>query len=102
MKFPRLGQRIVADRQHDRYLRAIRIAAEIPAWRRPMRGDHCRRRGTEVRGTTGILVRGPIVMQGYCNKPARLKALRGGWLHTGDAAIMDEEGLIYIVDWLKT
>ena len=41
-------------------------------------------------------------MQGYWNKPEETaKALRGGWLHTGDAAIMDEEGLIYIVDRLK-
>ncbi|MGD9924194.1 MAG: class I adenylate-forming enzyme family protein [Pseudorhodoplanes sp.] len=60
--------------------------------------------GREVpRGTIGeILVRGPIVMQGYWNKPEETaKALRGGWLHTGDAAIMDDEGLIYIVDRLK-
>ena len=60
--------------------------------------------GREVpRGVTGeILVRGPIVMQGYWNKPEETaKALRGGWLHTGDAAIMDEDGLIYIVDRLK-
>jgi long-chain acyl-CoA synthetase len=60
--------------------------------------------GHEVpRGTIGeILVRGPIVMQGYWNKPEETaKALRGGWLHTGDAAIMDDEGLIYIVDRLK-
>jgi long-chain acyl-CoA synthetase len=60
--------------------------------------------GREVpRGTIGeILVRGPIVMQGYWNKPEETaKALRGGWLHTGDAAVMDDEGLIYIVDRLK-
>ena len=60
--------------------------------------------GREVpRGTTGeIVVRGPIVMQGYWNKPEETaKALRDGWLHTGDAAVMDDEGLIYIVDRLK-
>ena len=60
--------------------------------------------GREVaRGAIGeIVVRGPIVMQGYWNKPEETaKALRGGWLHTGDAAIMDQEGLIYIVDRLK-
>ncbi|MET0868090.1 MAG: long-chain-fatty-acid--CoA ligase [Pseudorhodoplanes sp.] len=60
--------------------------------------------GREVaRGTIGeIVVRGPIVMQGYWNKPEETaKALRNGWLHTGDAAIMDAEGLIYIVDRLK-
>jgi long-chain acyl-CoA synthetase len=60
--------------------------------------------GREVpRGQIGeIVVRGPIVMQGYWNKPEETaKALREGWLYTGDAAIMDEEGLVYIVDRLK-
>ncbi len=41
-------------------------------------------------------------MQGYWNRPAETEAaLRGGWLHTGDAAVMDEEGYVYIVDRLK-
>ncbi len=55
------------------------------------------------RGDIGeIVVRGPIVMQGYWNKPEETaKALRDGWLHTGDAAVMDDEGLVYIVDRLK-
>jgi long-chain acyl-CoA synthetase len=60
--------------------------------------------GHEVpRGQIGeIVVRGPVVMQGYWNKPEETaKALRNGWLHTGDAAIMDEEGLVYIADRLK-
>jgi long-chain acyl-CoA synthetase len=60
--------------------------------------------GREVaRGTIGeIVVRGPIVTSGYWNKPEETKkALRNGWLHTGDAAIMDDEGLVYIVDRLK-
>ena len=60
--------------------------------------------GREVpRGEIGeIVVRGPIVMQGYWNKPEETaKALRDGWLHTGDAAVMDDEGLVYIVDRLK-
>ncbi|ARP99628.1 class I adenylate-forming enzyme family protein [Pseudorhodoplanes sinuspersici] len=62
------------------------------------------KQGNEVpRGQIGeIVVRGPIVMQGYWNKPEETaKALRDGWLHTGDAAIMDEEGLVYIADRLK-
>ncbi len=61
-------------------------------------------KGTEVpRGTVGeLVIRGPSVMLGYWNKPAETAAaLRDGFLHTGDAAYMDENGLIYIVDRLK-
>ena len=49
-----------------------------------------------------MVIRGPNVMSGYWNKPAETAAaLRDGFLHTGDAAYMDEDGLIYIVDRLK-
>ncbi|AYC32752.1 long-chain-fatty-acid--CoA ligase [Pseudomonas cavernae] len=60
--------------------------------------------GQEVpRGTVGeVIVRGPNVMQGYWNKPEETaKALRVGWLYTGDGAYMDEDGYIYIVDRIK-
>jgi long-chain acyl-CoA synthetase len=55
------------------------------------------------RGAVGeMVIRGPNVMSGYWNKPAETAAaLRDGFLHTGDAAYMDEDGLIYIVDRLK-
>jgi acyl-CoA synthetase (AMP-forming)/AMP-acid ligase II len=55
------------------------------------------------RGEIGeILVRGPQIMRGYWNLPeASAEALRGGWMHTGDAAVMDEEGYVYIQDRVK-
>ncbi len=55
------------------------------------------------RGAIGeILVRGPQLMRGYWNLPeASAEALRGGWMHTGDAAIMDDEGFVYIQDRVK-
>lgn len=54
-------------------------------------------------GTIGeIITRGPHVMHGYWNKPEETaQALRGGWMHTGDAGYMDEEGFVYIVDRVK-
>jgi long-chain acyl-CoA synthetase len=49
-----------------------------------------------------LLVRGDNVMKGYWNRPEETAAaLKGGWLHTGDLASMDEEGRLYIVDRLK-
>jgi acyl-CoA synthetase (AMP-forming)/AMP-acid ligase II len=55
------------------------------------------------RGTVGeVAVRGPIVMRGYWNQPElTARALRGGWMHTGDLASMDEDGFIFIVDRAK-
>ncbi|HEY3848605.1 MAG TPA: AMP-binding protein, partial [Acetobacteraceae bacterium] len=55
------------------------------------------------RGTVGeVQVRGPNIMLGYWNKPEQTAAaLRGGWYHSGDGGIMDDEGYVFIVDRLK-
>ena len=60
--------------------------------------------GREVpRGEPGELaLQSPAVMQGYFKNDAETaKALREGWLHTGDYGKMDEEGFIYFVDRKK-
>ena len=56
-----------------------------------------------VPGTVGELwVRGPNITPGYWNKPEETaRAITDGWLHTGDAARMDDEGFYYIVDRWK-
>jgi len=49
-----------------------------------------------------LCIQGPQVMLGYWNKPeATAEMIRNGWLHTGDIAIMDEDGYATIVDRMK-
>ncbi len=50
-----------------------------------------------------LMVRGPIVMQGYHGNPeATAETIEpDGWLHTGDVARMDDDGYIYVVDRRK-
>jgi long-chain acyl-CoA synthetase len=61
--------------------------------------------GTEEvpQGTPGeIIMKGPIIMQGYWNNPEETAGqLKDGWLYTGDVAIRDEDGYMFIVDRKK-
>ena len=54
-------------------------------------------------GEKGELVyRGHNVMKGYYNRPEiNEEVLRGGWMHSGDVAVQDEDGFFYIVDRTK-
>jgi long-chain acyl-CoA synthetase len=53
-------------------------------------------------GVGELLVRGPNVVEGYWNKPqASAETFTEGWLHTGDLARIDTDGLLYIVDRKK-
>lgn len=55
-----------------------------------------------VTGVGELLIRGPSVAAGYWNKPeATAVTFAGGWLHSGDLARIDDEGLVYIADRIK-
>ena len=49
-----------------------------------------------------IIVKGDTVTRGYWQLPEETaKAIRDGWLHTGDLAVVDSEGYVNIVDRKK-
>ncbi len=54
-------------------------------------------------GESGLmLLKGPNIMQGYLGRPEKTaEVLRNGWYNTGDIAMLDEDGFLFITDRLS-
>lgn len=64
----------------------------------PLPGIEVRIFDPDATGVGEVIARGPTIMAGYLEDPEETaRALRGGWLHTGDKGRLDGEGRLYIV-----
>lgn len=94
--------------------RSVHMETSAPQYLDRLSSVGVARTGVEVRvaiaddvgakeGEVGeILVRGDTVMAGYWgNEEATREALRGGWLHTGDMGVMDDDGFLTLKDRSK-
>lgn len=73
------------------------IGAEVKVVRSD--GDEVVNNGLEV---GEIIARGPTITRGYWKQPeATAQTIKDGWIHTGDLAVVDEQGYINIVDRKK-
>jgi long-chain acyl-CoA synthetase len=101
MTITALAKRFVNDRAHPRHL------ARIASVGLPQSGVEVAVRDADGRdlppGEVGeVCVRGPVVMSGYWRTPeATARALRDGWLWTGDLGAFDEEGFLALKDRSK-
>jgi long-chain acyl-CoA synthetase len=49
-----------------------------------------------------IIIKSPLIMKGYWEEPGETAGqLKDGWLYTGDIAVRDEDGYMFIVDRKK-
>jgi fatty-acyl-CoA synthase len=71
------------------------VHLELEVW-----DDQGRPVGAGERGE--IVLRGPKIFKGYWrDAEATEQAFAGGWFHTGDIGVLDEDGYLFIVDRLK-
>ncbi|PID34378.1 MAG: hypothetical protein CR976_00575 [Thiotrichales bacterium] len=77
------------------------IGLPVPSTEVCVKDDNGKELGLGERGE--LCVRGPQVMKGYWNRPDETAKVldSDGWLHTGDVAIINEQGFVKLVDRIK-
>jgi long-chain acyl-CoA synthetase len=96
-----LSKDVIADRAHPRWLDRLGSAGTInPVVKVRVADSDDKALPDGVPGE--VLVRGATVMKGYWNSPDETAAaLKGGWLHTGDIGVFDQDGFLTLKDRAK-
>jgi long-chain acyl-CoA synthetase len=96
-----LSKNDITDRDHPRWLDRL-ASAGIANSVVEVRVADGKDRDLPVGEAGEVLVRGETVMAGYWEDPEGTNAaLRGGWLHTGDIGVFDEQGYLTLKDRSK-